>query len=109
MPLRVHKELRKKFEALTTTEDETFAQYKAEQKRVEKAQDKLQKAKEKLETVCSLYSNSLSCQSHATNYALFLLERYLLLKINVVNARKSMEIKTTPDFVKCFRDRNEKV
>lgn len=109
MPLRVHQELRKKFETLTATKDETFAQYKAKQKKFEKAQVKLRKAKEKLETVCSLYSSTLSCRASATNYALFLLERYLLLKIKVVKASKSMEIKTTPDFVKCFREQNEQL
>lgn len=100
VPLRIHQKLKKRFEALTVTEDETFAQYKAEQKKVEKEQDKLQKAKEKLEIAFSLYSDTLSCRAPATNYALFPLERYLLLKIKVVKAGKFLEIKTTMDFVK---------
>lgn len=46
VPWQVHQELRNKVEALTIIEDETFSNYKAEQKKVEKAQVKLQKAKE---------------------------------------------------------------
>lgn len=61
MPLCIQQELRKKFEALTTIEDETFALYKGEKKKFEKAQDKLQKAKEQLETNCSIYLDTLSC------------------------------------------------
>lgn len=41
VPLRVHQELWKKFEALTVKGDEKFTNYKAEQKKVEKEQVKL--------------------------------------------------------------------
>lgn len=37
VPLHEHEGLRKKFEALTRTEDETFAQYKVKQKKVERS------------------------------------------------------------------------
>jgi len=104
VPLQVHQELRKKFEALTVTEDETFTTYKDEQKNLKKAQVNLQKAKEQLETVCSIYSDALSCRPPTTNYALFLLERYLLFKVKYIKAGNSVEIKTTPDFVKCFKE-----
>lgn len=100
--LQVHEELRKKFEALTITKDETFTNFKDKQKKVEKSQAKVQKAKEKIETIFSLYSEALSCRAPATNYALFLLERYLLLKLKAIKAGKLVEFKTTPDFVKCF-------
>jgi len=39
--LQVHQKLQKKFEALTITEDKTFANSKDEQKKLEKAQSKL--------------------------------------------------------------------
>lgn len=73
VPLQVHQELQKKFKELTVTEDETFANFKDEQNKLEKAQAKLQKAKEQIETICSLQSDALSCRSPTTNYALFLL------------------------------------
>jgi len=60
-----------------------------------------------MDIVCSFYSDALSCQAPATNYALFQLEKYLLLKVKAVKAGKSIEMKTTPNFVKCFKEQNE--
>lgn len=37
------------------------------------------------------------------------MERYLLLRVKDTKARKPIEMKTTPDFIKCFRDHDEKV
>lgn len=37
------------------------------------------------------------------------MERYLLLKFKTIKASKPAEIKTTPDFIKCFREHDEKV
>lgn len=62
-----------------------------------------------MEIVFPLYSDTLSCRASATNYALFLMERYLLLKVKAIKAGKPTEIKTTLDFIKCFREHNEKV
>lgn len=99
VPPKIQQELKKYFVALTIIEDETFAQFRVEQKKVEKERDKLQKAKQQLEAIFSLYSNTLSCRAPSTNYALYLLERFLLLKIKAANTGKPVEIKTTPDFV----------
>lgn len=62
-----------------------------------------------METACSLYLDTLSCRALTTNYALFLMERYLLLKFKDAKARKLVEIKTTVDLIKFFREHNEKV
>jgi len=86
--LHEHQGLRKKFEALTMTEYETFAQYKAEKNKVERLKGKLQKARGQMEIVFSLYSNTLSCRAPTSNYALFLMERYLLLKFKAAKAGK---------------------
>jgi len=37
------------------------------------------------------------------------MERYLLLKVKAVKAGKLVEIKTTPEFIKLFREHDEKV
>jgi len=37
------------------------------------------------------------------------MERYLLLKCKAVKAGKQSEIKTTTDFIKCFKEHDEKV
>ena len=109
MPLKIHQELKKTFAALTITEDETFVHFRVEQKKVEKEWEILQKAKEQLETISSFYLNTLSCRALATNYAFYLLERFLLLKIKAAKVGKPMEIKNTSNFVKFFREQNEKV
>ena len=59
-----------------------------------------------METIFSLYSDALSCQPPTINYALLLLEIYLLLKVKVMKAGKLAKIKTTPDFVKYFKEQN---
>lgn len=62
-----------------------------------------------METVCSLYLDTLSCQSPTKNYALFLMERYLLLKVKAAKAGKLVETKTTPKFIVCFREHDDMV
>ena len=51
----------------------------------------------------------MSCRSPATNYALFLLERYLLLELKAIRVGKPIEFNTTAEFVQCCGDQNEKV
>lgn len=60
-----------------------------------KVKAKLDKVVGQIDTILYLYYDVLSCRSPATNYALLLLERYLILKIKVVKAGKSVELKTT--------------
>ena len=50
-----------------------------------------------------MYTDVLACRCLAKNYALFLLERYLKLKIKAVRAGKSIELKTIDDFVTCCK------
>jgi len=40
---------------------------------------------------------------------LFFLERYLLLKVKVIRAGKPVEFKSTPNFIQCGKEQNEKV
>jgi len=37
------------------------------------------------------------------------MERYLLVKVKAVKVNKSTKNKTTPDFVKCFKEHNKKI
>ena len=62
-----------------------------------------------MDTLCSLYTDVLACRCLAKNYALFLLERYLQLKIKAVRERKSIELNTVDDFVKCYKHYGVKV
>jgi len=62
-----------------------------------------------MDTLCSLYTNVLACRSPVKNYALFLLEMYLQLKVKVVKGRKPMELKTVEDFINCCKHHGVKV
>lgn len=52
-----------------------------------------------MDTLCSLYTDVLVCRETAINYALFLMERYLQLKIKGVKVGVPIEIKTIDDFI----------
>lgn len=62
-----------------------------------------------MDILCSLYTNALACSSLAKNYALFLLEIYLQLKINVVKVGKPIELKIVDDFINCCKHHGVKV
>ena len=59
--------------------------------------------------VFSLYSDVLTCRAPATNYALFLVERYLLLKIKAGREGKPTNFKTIEEFFHCCNDQDEQV
>lgn len=52
-----------------------------------------------MDTLCSLYIDILTCRPPARNYAFFLMERYLQLKIKAVKAGAPIEINTIDDFI----------
>ena len=69
----------------------------------------MDRVRNQINTIYSLYLDVLTCRSLATNYALFLLERYLLLKIKVVRSGKLIKLKTTEHFISCCKEHGEKV
>jgi len=79
------------------------------EEKLKKAKTKLGKVMDQIDTICSLYSDVLSYRSLATNYALFLLERYLILKIKAIKADKPREIKTIEEFISCCKEHGVKV
>ena len=94
---------------MNTTESETFDRYRKAEEKMEKIKLKLDKVISQTNTICSLYMNVLAYRSPATNYALFLLEWYLLLKIKVVRASKPIELRTIEDFINCCKHHGVKV
>jgi len=66
---------------------------------MEKIKVRLDRVIGQIDTICSLYSDVLPCKSLANNYALFFLERYLLLKVKAVRAGKLVELKMVEDFI----------
>lgn len=94
---------------MNTTESETFDRCIRAIEKMEKIKLKLDRVISQKKTISSLYSDVLACRSPATNYALFLLEWYLLLKINVVRAGKPIELGTIEDFINCCKKHGVKV
>ena len=62
-----------------------------------------------MDILCSLYRNVLACRAPPKNYALFLLERYLQLKIKAIKAGKPIELKIVDDFINCCKHYGVKV
>ena len=62
-----------------------------------------------MDTLCSLYADVLACRAPANNYALFLMERYLQLKIKAVKAGAPIQINTIDDFINCCKHYGIKV
>jgi len=84
---------------MNASESKTLNKYRKAEERIEKMKLRLEKVMGQMDTICSLYTDVLTCRSLANNYALFLLERYLQLKIKSVRAGKPIELKTIEDFI----------
>lgn len=77
-------------------------------KKLKKVKTKLDRSRNQIDTIFLLYSYVLTCRSPATNYSLFLLERYLLLKVKAIKDGKPIELKATEDFISCCKEHGEK-
>jgi len=62
-----------------------------------------------MDILYSLYTDVLACRAPTKNYALFLLEQYLQLKIKVVKVGKPIELKIVNDFINCCKHYGVKV
>ena len=93
---------------MNVTERETFDRYRKAEEKIERINLILDRVIARTDTICSLYTDVLECRAPATNYALFLLERYLLLKIKAVRAGKPIELKTFQDFINCCKQHGVK-
>jgi predicted phage tail protein len=78
----------KQLQAMSTTKNENFVELSRAQGKVKKVQGQLDKSLEKIKEIFFVYSNIVYCRAPATNYTLFLLERYLLLRIKSIRAGK---------------------
>ena len=80
-----------------------------EEERVAKVTHRLDVVIKQMDTLCSLYTDVLACRAPAKNYALFLMERYLQLKIKAVKAGALIEINIVDDFINCCKNYGVKV
>ena len=62
-----------------------------------------------MDILCSLYTDVLACRAPAKNYALFLMERYLQLKIKAIKVGVPIELETIDDFINCCKHYGVKV
>jgi hypothetical protein len=103
-----HQRVVKQLKAMSATENETFVELARAQGKVKKV-GQLDKSLEQIKEICDVYTDAVDCRAPATNYTLFLLERYLLLRVKYIRAGKPIKFTTVFEFVSCFREQEEKV
>jgi hypothetical protein len=69
------------------TEGETYVALTRAQEKVKRVQAQLETTLEKIKHICDVYSDAINYRGPATNYVLFLLERYLLLRVKAIRAQ----------------------
>ena len=84
-------------------EAEAHGKWRKAEVKVDKVMNQLKLSYTQMDTLYSLYTDVLACRCLAKKYALFLLERYLQLKIKAVRAGKSIELKNIEDLVSCWK------
>jgi hypothetical protein len=99
----------KQLKSMSATENENFGVLSRAQGKVNKVQGQLEKALEKIKEIFSVYSDIVPYRVHATNYTLFLLQHYFLVRIKAITACKPIEFTTISEFVSCFREQEEGV
>jgi hypothetical protein len=99
----------KELKDMKAIEGETYDVLTRTQEKMKKVQTQLEKALEKIKELCDIYSDAINCRAPATNYTLFLLERYFLLRVKAIRAGKPISFSTVPEFISCFREQDEKV
>jgi hypothetical protein len=99
----------KQLQSMSTTENETFVEISRAKGKVKKVHGQLYGSLVQIKLIFSVYSNIVACKDPATNYTLFLLERYMLLRVKYIRVGKPFEFTTVSDFVACFREQEEGV
>jgi hypothetical protein len=89
---RVVKELKD----MTATEGETYDALTKAQEKIKKVQTQLENYLEQIKHICDVYSDAINYRAPATNYVLFLLEQYLLLRVKAIRAGKPISFSTVP-------------
>jgi hypothetical protein len=104
-----HQNIVKQLKDMTTTDSETCATLTRAQEKVKKVQTQLEKDLEQIKDMCDVYSDVINCRAPATNYTLFLIERYMLLRVKAIREGKPISFVIVPDFISCFREQDENV
>jgi hypothetical protein len=62
---------------------------------------------EKIKEIFYVYYDIVACRAPATNYTLFLLEHYPLLRVKAIRAGKPFEFTIVSIFVSCFKEQED--
>jgi hypothetical protein len=99
-----HQKVVRQLQAMSKIENETFVELIRPKEKVKKVQGQLDGALEKIKEIFSVYSDIVACRAPATNYTLFLLEHYLLLRVKDIREHKPFEFTIVSSFVSCFKE-----
>ena len=94
---------------MSTTENNTFVELNKDKEKVKKVQGQLDGALEQIKEIFSVYYDILACRALATNYAMFFLEHYLLLKLKYIRVDTPSKFTTISNFVSCFKEQEDGV
>ena len=101
IPQEKYQKLQQQVKNINASKGEAFDRWRRAEEKVKKVTNRLEMVMSQMGTLCSLYTDILACRAAAKNYALFLMERYLQLKIKAVKAVVPVELKTIDDFINC--------
>jgi hypothetical protein len=104
-----HQKVVRQLRAMSATENDNFDELNRAKEKVKKVHGHIDGSLEKIKDFFSIYYDILACRAHATNYALFLLERYLLLKVKDIRVDTPSEFTTVYIFVSCFKEQEDGV
>jgi hypothetical protein len=99
-----HKKVVKQLKDMSSTKTETYARLTKAQENIKKMQIQFEKSLKQIKDICDVYFDVINCNTPATNYTLFLLERYLLLRVKSIRAGKPITFATIPELISCFRE-----
>lgn len=109
VPRERYEELQQQLRNVNLSESQAFEGWRREEEKVVKVTRRLDIVIKQMYTLCSLYNDVLACRDPAKNYALFLMERYLQLKIKAIKAGAPIQINTLDDFINCCKHYEVKV
>ena len=109
VPCEKYEELQQLLRNVNQSESQAFEGWWKGQEKVSKVTCRLGTVIKQMDTLCSLYNDVLACRAPAKNYALFLLEQYLQLKIKVVKVGAPIKINTVNDLIDCCKHYGVKV
>jgi hypothetical protein len=99
-----HQKIVKKLKDMKAIENETYLGITRAQGNVKKVQTQSEKSLEKIKEIYDVYSHAINCRAPATNYTLFLLEQYLLLRVKAIRVGKPNSFSTITEFISCFKE-----